>query len=331
MKFSFTRFKDRISGAVNATSQALGTAPRPVRAAGYGALRGLLWLIYACPRSHMRKTVHSLAVATGNSNPRGIYAGFVKGLGRVAYRMELISQGRTGEIDALFRLPEKDRFEALVNDNGGALLVMPHCHGSLLMVRGLAARYPTLMLIREPRCDARAGAQRRYFAHMGCEVLDVRRNSEAMIARAVLKALRQGKIVIGTVDRIKKAPSAEEPVSKTSDNVRVTMFGQPVGIAGWPARFAAKAKVPILPVMCEHTADAVTLHLGEPIVAGEIQATTQIWAGALERFFQRFPSDWIFAYDKHWARALNAQAKLLPLSGGDVRTRKTVDCELSST
>jgi len=331
MKFSFTRLKDRMSGTVNATSRKLGTAPKPVQAAGYGALRGLLWLIYVFPRSHMRKIANALAVSTGNSRPREIYSGFVKGLARAAYRMELISQGRTDEIDALFRLPEKDRFEAILNSNGGALLVMPHGHGSLLMVRGLAARYPTLMLIREPRCDARAGGQRRYFAHMGCEVLDVRRNSEALIARAVLKALRQGKIVIGTVDRIKKAPPAEEPVSKTSDNVRVAMFGQPVGIAGWPARFAAKAKVPILPIMCEHTAEAVTLHLGEPVTAGDIQATTQAWAGALERFFQRFPSDWIFAYDKHWARALNAQAKGRPSSSGRVRTSKSVDCELSSS
>lgn len=308
MKFSFTRFKDRVAGPVDAVAKTLGTAPRPLQIAGYAALRALLWLIYFCPRSPLRKTASALAVAVGQNNPRRIYAGFVNGLSQTAYRMELISQGRTDEIDALLRLPERDRLEQLATDGGGALLVMPHCHGSLVMVRALAARYPMLMLIREPKNDARAAAQRRFFNHMGCEILDVRRNSEATVARAVLKALRHGKFVIGTVDRIQNAPSVDEQVSRTTDNVRVTVFGQPVGIAGWPARFAAKAKVPILPVMVEQTEDAVTLHLGEPISVGEIQATTQTWASALECFFKRFPNDWIFAYDKHWARVLNAQA-----------------------
>jgi len=331
MKFSFTRFKDRISGAVNAASKRLGEAPRPVRVAGLGALRVLLWLIYFWPRSHMRQTASALAVAVGQSKPRRIYAGFVNGLSWTAYRMELISQGRTDEIDALLRLPEKDRLERLAIDGGGALLIMPHCHGSLLMVRALAAQYPMLMLIREPKNDARAAAQRRFFNHMGCEVLDVRRNSEATVARAVLKALRQGRFVIGTVDRIQKAPPEDEPVSKTSDNVRVTVFGQPVGIVGWPARFAAKAKVPILPVMVEQTEDAVALHLGEPISVGEIQATTQAWASALERFFNRFPGDWIFAYDKHWSRVLNAQANRRQSLTVQPSTSKPHDFRLPST
>lgn len=331
MKFSFTRFKDRMSGAVNAASKGLGEAPAPIRKAGLGALRALLWSIYYWPGSYMRRTAGALAVAVGQNNPRRIYAGFVNGLSRAAYRMELISQGRTGEIDALLQLPEKDRLETLVTGGGGALLVMPHCHGSLIMVRALAARYPMLMLIREPKCDARAAMQRRFFAHMGCEIVDVRRTSEAMVARAVLKALRRGKIVIGTVDRIRQAPPEDEPVSKTSDNVRVTVFGQPVGIVGWPARFAAAARVPILPAIVEQREDAVTLHLGEPVSAGEIQATTQAWSSALERFFNRFPGDWIFAYDKHWSRVLCAQARRQPSPIGHAVAGKSFESRLPTT
>ncbi|HMB48157.1 MAG TPA: hypothetical protein VKN63_07770, partial [Afifellaceae bacterium] len=189
MKFSFTRFKDRISSVTNAASRKLGAAPRPVQVVGYGLLRGLLWGLYYWPRSHMKKTARALAAATGTMTPREIYRGFANGLTRTALRMERISQGRTSEIDALFRMPEKERFETLLQENGGMLMVMPHCHGSLLTVRCLAARYPTLMLIREPKNDARAEAQRRFFAHLGCEVLDVRRASEAQVARSVLKAL----------------------------------------------------------------------------------------------------------------------------------------------
>ncbi len=252
----------------------------------------------------MRKTATAYSDALDCRPPRKIYAGFVSGIARVAYRMEVLSQGRTAMIDTLFRMPEKLRFEAILRENSGALLVMPHCHGSLLMVRGLAARYPTLMLIREPKNDARAAAQRRYFKHMGCEVLDVRRTHEALVARAVLKALREGKIVIGTVDRIKKAPPADEPVSRTSDNVRAMAFGKPVGIAGWPARFAERCNVPILPVMAEHSESEVVMHIGDPIKADGIVATTQSWLNTLEQFFRRYPGEWIFVYDKHWSRLL---------------------------
>jgi len=304
MAFSFTKFKDRISRFTDSGSQRLAAAPRPVQKVVYGLLHGVIWLLYIIPGSYMRKTAVAYSAAIEQGPPRKIYSGFANGLLLFIQRIELLSQGHTDIIDQLLKIPEQERFEAILDEHGGAILAMPHCHGSLLMVRGLSARYPVLMLIREPKNDARAASQRRYFAHMGCEVLDVRRSNDATIARTVLKALRKGKIIIGTVDRIKKAPPSNQPVSKTDDNVRAMAFGQPVGIAGWPARFAAKCKVPILPVMVEHSVDAVTLHIGEPIIATGAVATTQKWLSALEQFFRRFPGNWIFVYDKHWSRLL---------------------------
>jgi lauroyl/myristoyl acyltransferase len=304
MAFSFTKFKDRVSGSVYSGSQRLAVAPKPVQKVIYSLLRGVIWLIYIIPGSYMRKTVVAFAAAIEQDPPREIYRGFANGFLLFAQRMEMLSQGRTDIIDQLLKIPEKARFEAILKEHGGVILTMPHCHGSLLMVRGLSARYPVLMLIREPKKDERAASQRRYFANMGCEVLDVRRSNEAAVARTVLKALRKGKIVIGTVDRIQKAPPPDEPVSKTSDCVRTMIFDQPAGIAGWPARFAAKCKVPILPIMVEHDTNALTLHIGDPITATDIVATTQKWVSALEDFFQRFPGNWIFVYDKHWSRLL---------------------------
>lgn len=310
MSFSFTRFKDKISGAVHKSSRWLATAPKPIQKVGYGLFEGLFWIVYIWPGSHMRKTAIALSSAVEKGPPRDLYRGFVKGVVLFAQRMELMSAGHTEEIDSLFQIQEKLRFDTILSENGGAILALPHSHGALLMVRGLAAKYQVLMLIREPKNDARAESQRRYFANLGCEVLDVRRNNEAIVARTVLKALRAGKIVIGTVDRIKVAPTAEEPVSKTDDNVRALAFGQPIGVAGWPARFAAKCKVPILPVMVEHSKSAVVLHIGEPIVATELIETTQAWVSALELFFRRFPTQWIFVYDKHWSKLLRNRASM---------------------
>lgn len=308
MSFSFTRFKDKISGAVHVSSRWLANSPKPVQKIGYGLFKGLFWIVYFWPKSHMRLTAIALSAAVQKGPPRDLYRGFVNGVVLFAQRMERMSAGHTEEIDRLFQMPEKERFDSLLDEHGGAILALPHSHGALLMVRGLAARYPVLMLIREPKNDSRAASQRRYFANLGCEVLDVRRNNEAVVARTVLKALRGGKIVIGTVDRIKGAPPAEEPVSKTDDNVRATAFGQPVGVAGWPARFAAKCKVPILPVMVEQSKSAIVLHIGKPIAASELVETTQAWVSALEQFFRKFPTQWIFVYDKHWSRLLRKRA-----------------------
>lgn len=272
-------------------------------------MRGAFWLIYYVPASHMRKTASALHAAVGHASPKIIYRSFVDGVLLFARRIEMLSNGDTATIDKLLKIPQQEQLDAIIKQHGGALLALPHCHGALLMVRGLAARYDVLMLIREPKKDSRAEAQRRYFANMGCEVLDVRRNNEAIVARTVLKALRNGKLVIGTVDRIKQPPAEAEPVSKERDNVRAIAFDVPVGVPGWPARFAAKCKVPILPVMVEQTRQDIILHLGEPIIASDVLVTTQKWLSALEQFFIRFPGQWIFVYDKHWSRVLRSRSE----------------------
>ncbi|MEH6725509.1 MAG: hypothetical protein V7703_05065 [Hyphomicrobiales bacterium] len=309
MRFSFTRFKDHTADKLYAVSNWLSRQSAPVQNVGYGILRGAFWLIYYVPASHMRKTAIALHAAVGHASPKIIYRDFVGGVLLFAQRIEMLSNGNTQAIDKLLKIPQQRQLDDIIKQHGGALLALPHCHGALLMVRGLAARYDVLMLIREPKKDSRAQAQRRYFANMGCEVLDVRRNNEAIVARTVLKALRNGKLVIGTVDRIKQPPPEAEPVSKERDNVRAFAFGMPVGVPGWPARFAAKCKVPILPVMVEQTKADIILHLGEPIVASDVLATTQKWLSALEQFFIRFPGQWIFVYDKHWSRVLRSRFK----------------------
>jgi KDO2-lipid IV(A) lauroyltransferase len=306
-KVSFTKLKDRIGGVLFGISRGLGAAPRPIQWLGYGAAAGFVRALYFVPGLPMRKTARAYVRATGGGSAWRVYTGFADGVIRMARRMEQLRQGGGGAIDALFRHADPGAFERLVAEHGRALIVMPHCHGALMMVRGFAARYPTFMLIREPSNDDRAARQRPYFEDMGCEILDVRRNNEAAVARAVLKALKQGKFVIGTVDRIKHPPPVSEPIDKLADNVRIEAFGEAVGVAGWPVRFADKCGVPILPVMVEHTDRAVTLHAGAPIIPGDVLETTQAWADALELFYRRFPRDWINMYDKHWTRVLKAR------------------------
>ncbi len=197
------------------------------------------------------------------------------------------------------------------------MVVMPHTNGSLSMVRGLARDFDVLMLVRSTRDSARSTSQHTYYAPLGCEILDVRRAGDAVVARAVLRALRNGRIVIVTGDLIKKAPPPDAPVDKASDLIRAEAFGQPLGAPGWPARLALRAGAPLMPVMIEQTADRVRLHLG-PVVKGEdVVDATREWVRGMVEFLAAYPSDWAFVFDRRWSRLLAAAAEHRDTRQGD--------------
>ncbi|AML52240.1 hypothetical protein [Falsihalocynthiibacter arcticus] len=309
MESSFTKFKDRIWFSVDRGTKRLATAPKPLQDVGYSIVRSVLWAAYYLPGSPLMETALGLSKVVSQGPPRLLYRGFVERFILALRRMERLRLGKTDEIDRLLVIPEEARLKASLQEGKGVLLVMPHCHGSVLMVRALAARFPTLMLVREPAKESRAITQRPYYTHIGCELFDVRRNGDALVARAVLKALRQGKIVVGVVDRIKTAPPVDAPVNKSGDTVRAIVFGEAAGVVGWPARFAAKCDAAILPVMVEQTPEHLTLHFGDVITPTDPLETTQNWIAALEPLLRRFPCDWGFVYDKHWARLLRKATK----------------------
>ena len=314
MKFSFTRFKDRTWFGFDAVTRWLATAPSLVQDIGFGLLGSSLWLVYALPGNPLRKTTVAFSETIGQGPPRALFAKFVRRFALGQRRMEILRSGQTDQIDPLLMIPQQARIADLLRDGNGIVLVMPHCHASVVIVRGLALRFPTLMLVREAANPARAASQQQYYDQLGCEVLDVRSSNDATVARAVLNALRQGKIVIGVVDRIKDAPPADAPIDKGRDAVRAMAFGAPVGVVGWPVRFATKCGAPILPAMVEQSRDAVTLHLADPITLTDPLAASQAWLGALETLMRRYPHDWLFVYDKYWSRVLQKRLALPPAS-----------------
>lgn len=299
VKLSFTRFRDLIWAPVDWGTKSLATAPGWVQAAGYGTVRGILWAAYLAPGTPLRATARAFARVADVPSPHALYGGFARRFTLALQRMEMMRLGNTGPLDALLQIPDQPRLEALLAEGKGALILMPHCHASVVTVRALAARYPVLMLMREPADDYRAETQRPYYHHIGCELLEVRRSPETVVARAVLQALKKGKIVVGIVDRI-KTPTGKKAAK---GDVRALAFGQTADFVGWPARFAARCEAPLLPAMVEQTETAVTLHLGEAVAAADPEAT-QKWVTGLEALLRRYPYDWGFVYDKHWSRLL---------------------------
>ena len=212
--------------------------------------------------------------------------------------------GLTDDIDTMLRIPEQAKLDALLA-RGGVVLAIPHTHASLAMGRGLARKYPILALVRSTVNDRRAASEREIYEHLGCEWLDIRLEPPTIVARKVLGALNKGRLVVGTVDRLQPAPPEDAPVNARTDHVRVTAFGQPIGITGWPARFTAKTGATILPATVVQDADTISLILGDPVEpTDDLVATTQAWTDSLVALFHKHPEEWIFALDKFWSRAL---------------------------
>lgn len=300
----FTRTKDRVWAGYNVFADWLAHRPMAVRKAGYSVFGGILWTAYRMPGNKVRPTIEALARQVGHADPARLFRDFVTGFTRGINRIEQVRHGLTDEVDAMLRIPEQDKLDALLA-KGGVVLAIPHTHASLAMGRGLARKYPILALVRSTVNDRRAASEREIYENLGCEWLDIRLDPPTVVARKVLGALNKGRLVVGTVDRIQHAPPADDPINSATDHVRVTAFGQPIGITGWPARFTAKTGATILPATIVQDAETISLILGDPVEPDDdLVATTQAWVDSLVALFHKHPDEWIFALDKFWSKAL---------------------------
>ncbi|MCG6883696.1 MAG: hypothetical protein LJE62_08095 [Silicimonas sp.] len=301
---SFTKTKDRIWVAYDIFAAWLARRSMPVRKIGYGIFGAVLWIAYRLPNSKVRATFEALARHVGRDDTTRLFRDYVRGFLLGINRIEQVRHGHTDAIDAMFDFPEKARLDALL-EKGGVVLAIPHTHASLAMGRGLARHYPVLALVRATQNPRRAASEHEIYENLGSEFFEVRTANPTLVARKVLKALKDGRIVIGTVDRIRNAPPEDAPVEVAGDLVRARAFDQPIGIAGWPARFAAKAGVPIIPVTVTQTPEKISLVLGREITPTEDPVeTTQAWVSALEELLRAHPDEWIFSLDRHWSEVL---------------------------
>lgn len=276
----------------------------PVRKAGYGIFGLVLWIAYLLPFSSVRATFYSLSQHVGERSPARLFYNFVKGFLRGINRVEQVRHGFTEAIDGMLQIPEKERLDGLLQ-GGGVMLVIPHNHATLAMGRGLAQHYPLLALVRSTRNERRAASETEIYENLGCEYLDVRRENPTVVARKVLKALNDGRLVIGIADRIRAAPPAEHPVDNSTDTVRGFSFGEPIGAPGWPGRFAWKAQVPILPATVLQSRQEIVLKLGPEVSPlADLVKTTQSWIDEFEELQKAHPHEWAFSLDKHWSKAL---------------------------
>lgn len=298
----FTKLKDRVWKSYDWLARQFTKLPKPFDRFGFGIVGVILWVAWALPKVPVRQAFRDLSRLTGRASAFTLFRHYVKKFILLAYRMELIRQGRTVEIGELLDIPERDRFDSIIA-RGGAIFMMPHVHGSVTMAEALGQIHPLLLFVRATKDDGRAGWQRQYYDQMTCDVIDVRRADDVVSSRKMLGALRDGKIILGGGDFIKPAPEmAEDPAD---DVVRVEAFGQPVGAMRWPARFAAKVGVPLVPVTIVQSEDKLTLIMGDEIMPGDIVETTQAWMDGIVDLIHDEPADWVFCLDRHWRKVMS--------------------------
>jgi KDO2-lipid IV(A) lauroyltransferase len=301
---SFSRTKDRAFGAYDRLAAWLARRPAPVRRAVWSAAALILRAAWLLPGAPLRPTFAALARHLGAPSAGRLFSNWLRAATAGVDRVERVRHGRGAELDPTLAIPEAARLEALLSRRG-VFLALPHAHAALAMGRALAQAYPVTAIVRVSADPARATAQHRLYAQMGAEIVDARTESPLAVARAALRAFRDGRIVIAMVDRI--APAPETPLDTRRDLARVAAFGQPVGLGLWPARLAAKGSAPILPAMVEQSGSRMVLHLGPEIAPGpDLSAMSQAMMTGLEDLIRAHPAEWMFCLDKHWSRALRA-------------------------
>jgi lauroyl/myristoyl acyltransferase len=298
----FTKTKDRAFNTYNVFAGWLARRPRPVRLGVYSVVGLVMWAAYLLPGNRVRPTIVALSKHVGEPSPRKLFGRYVRRFITGLDLAERVRHGFGAEVDGLLTIEDKERFDGIL-EKGGMFLALPHVHASIAMARALGKSYRVLLIIRLTTEKKRADAQRLLFEQLGCDILDARNEPSSSIARKTLRALRDGKIVIGTVDRIRPPPDGD--VDTARGQVRATIFGQIVGVESWPTRFAMEAKVPVVPATVQQTDGGLTLRLGKASSpTHSIAEDTQCWIDELEKLLRSNPEEWNFSLDKHWSRVL---------------------------
>lgn len=241
----------------------------------------------------------------GDVSARDLYFGLTACIIRLVRTFQAMT--RCDEEEALpeFRFSGSAQSVLEAHKASGAILIMPHSTGAILAASELAKHYDVLMLVKEQKDPRRAAKQHKFYETLECETLDARRADPVTLARTLMKALKSKRMVIGTCDRIKGRPRGGLDHHKESDTVLCHLLGQEIGVVGWPARFAQKCGIPMIPLMPIFEDDCVELYLGEPIAAtGDINVDSPAWLDAMWSLFREHPEHWMFVDDNQRSKLL---------------------------
>lgn len=290
--------KDAIALPLHRFGNLIALLPETVGRAILTPIGGLGKAGYFIPGSPIARTVGNFCRAAGRSDPWPVYSEMIGNVERAAlHYAKLYRYGRSKLLSQTIIGPSLTaEYQRLSGRNRGLIILVPHCIGAVLSSAGLNNFCPTTLLVREPHTPARCRLMLEYVQKLGPKYILSRNTPPATVMRNIVRALREGQAVVGTTD----------VVTQGADTVETQAFGQRIYSPAWPARISARFDVPIVPGFIRMDGPQITLLTAEGYHEPDIEKSTQRWMSYFEDWFRRYPSDWAFMLDKHWARIFSA-------------------------
>ncbi len=257
------------------------------------------------------RTMSALAARAGYDHPpRELYRAFVDGArGALEFGVPAVTGDPDGSADRiLVRRP--DVLRDLLAEHGGCVLCVPHNTGAVLASLKVSRIVPTVLLAKNPGSIARTRAALHIYESLGVQALLVRDGNPFELARACLRTLRDGKLLVATVDRI----------HRDDDRILAPFFGGVASVGGWASKIAAKAQVPVLPAYTHAQRRHVELVFGEPLCSEEPDVLLGHYLRHIEGEILKDPASWSFLADRRWRWVLeDALAGSRRTDGGVLR------------
>jgi hypothetical protein len=269
--------------------------------------RLVTWFLrrYYCVKSNRLRVaceaVCKLHGSSGESHePRDVYDRYLdNSLGVIENFFTLYREGGEAVLPHIALKPDDAAsVRDLIERHGGAVLAVPHNLGSALSALRVAHTFNMLLVAKNPPTPSRTRIALDFYERMKLSVLMVRGGNPFALARAMFTELGRGKLVAATLDNL----------DRTGNSVTVAMFGQRVALAGWAARIAARAQVPIVPAWFSSTGNRLQVKIGQPLLTDDIQAAVQHYADFFERQILADPASWAYLADKQWQPVLAGAA-----------------------
>jgi lauroyl/myristoyl acyltransferase len=298
----FRPVKDAIALPLHRFGNLIAGLPKGFRRAVLAPIGGLAKAGYFLPGSPIARTVGNFCLAAGRSDPWPVYSQMIRNVEHAAvHYATLFRHGRAELLSRTVIDPSLAvEYQRFGGGNRGLIILVPHCIGAVLSSAGLNNFCPTTLLIREPRSPARCRLMLEYVQKLGPKYILSRNTPPATVMRNIVRALREGQVVVGTTD----------VVTKGADTIEIQAFGQRIHSPAWPARISARFEVPIVPGFIRMDGPQITLLTAEGYHEPDIEKSTQRWISNFEHWFRRYPSDWAFMLDKHWGRVFSAASAL---------------------
>jgi len=307
MRISFRLVKDVTAVPLHLYMRGTRFLPEWAQRAIVGAALAPARASFFLPGNPLRRRVEDLCTLAGRSDA---YRVFDEMMGNVALAVRLFGRllhaGGEGVLDHVgFDSGVSEVVTRMRREHGGAIVVVPHCTGSVLSAALVGRLLPSVVMARGSKSETRYRIMQRYLERLGPDLIEVRRTPPATVARRILDSLRQGKVVIGTTDLIRRKP----------DTVEARVFGELAHFPDWPARFSIRRKVPIIPAYVFSRDGRFFLTCGEPYLEGDVVAATQRWVRYFEESIRHWPADWPFVFEKRWGRLVASAASARRGSG----------------